>query len=164
MDNGLYKTNIKLKTGLIWEKARVCEQRQEYIGDIVLHYDINSPEKVAEFAVDALKINEEANEVVYMLCLNSKNKVISISEVSRGTVNASLLNPTEVYKRALVSNAVSIILLHNHPSGNPDPSIQDINISKDILSAGEILRIKLLDHIVIGDDYKHVSLKKQGLL
>lgn len=99
-------------------------------------------------------------EMFYIIMLNSKNEVLGIREVSVGDLTSSIVNPREVFKPAVKNSAKSIILVHNHPSGNPEPSRADILSTHRLIEAGEILDIGVLDHIIIGDrDY--ISLKKE---
>ena len=90
-------------------------------------------------------------EKIMLVCLNTKNEPINISTVSIGTLKNSLVSPREVFKTAILSNSNKIILAHNHPSGNPKPSQDDLNVTSRIVQAGYILDIELLDHIIIGD-------------
>ena len=87
-----------------------------------------------------------------LLMLNSKSKLLGESDISKGTVNASLVSPRELFIEALNKQAVSIILLHNHPSGDPTPSKTDFLLTKRVKEAGELIGIELLDHIIIGDN------------
>jgi len=98
-----------------------------------------------------------------ILSLDSRNNLIKISEISIGSLNANLVHPREVFKEAIQSLANSVILIHNHPSGDAIPSKDDIEITKQLMGAGEIIGISILDHIVIGNqDYK--SMKDKELL
>ena len=81
----------------------------------------------------------------------------------RGTINTSLVHPREVFKRALLNNASNIMVAHNHPSGDPNPSKEDIQITERLKEAGNLLGINLLDHIIVGED-KYISLKEKGVL
>lgn len=90
---------------------------------------------------------------MYMLCMNNKNELTSIFEISHGTVNSSLVGTREVYQKALLANAVSIIVMHNHPSGDVTHSFEDYEITKKLKAAGDILGVCLLDHIIIGTEY-----------
>ena len=103
--------------------------------------------------VDLYQLDIQAEEYVYMIAFDTKQKPLGVFEISHGTVNASVLNPREVYLKALLVGAVNIVLLHNHPSGDTSPSRADIQSTKRIKEAGEMLGIKLIDHIIIGDDY-----------
>ena len=98
-----------------------------------------------------------------VLMLDTKNKVIGINTVSVGTLSASLVHPREVFKPAIISNAAGIILAHNHPSGDPAPSREDIEISKRLSDAGKLLDIKVLDHVIISDG-NYASLREKNLL
>ena len=111
------------------------------------------PDDITEMMNDIFKANKQTEEICHILCLNQKMKVQGIFEVSRGTVNSSCLNPREIFMKALLCGAVSIIVVHNHPSGDTAPSKEDINVTKRIKKAGEIIGIGLLDHIIIGDGY-----------
>ncbi len=123
--------------------------------------DVRSPRSVANFYMESLRHLQ--NEKILMLSLNSKNQVIKEDTISVGTVSASLVNCREVFKLALKNNAVGIILLHNHPSGNPTPSRDDIDVTIEIIKASDLIGIKLLDHIVIGDG-KYISMKEQSII
>jgi DNA repair protein RadC len=123
---------------------------------------IRSPEDVARLAKRCLHMHEEPEEYMYMVCVNTKNRVIGVFEISHGTVNSSLVNAREVFQKALLANAVSIILMHNHPSGDVAPSKEDIDVTKRLMEAGKILGVQVLDHLIIGDAW--VSLKEKGYI
>jgi DNA repair protein RadC len=91
-------------------------------------------------------------EAFYVICLNASNKVIATSLVTLGILNSSLTHPREVFKPAILASAAAIIVAHNHPSGNPDPSQDDITITKQLKEAGKIIGIPLHDHIIIVDN------------
>jgi DNA repair protein RadC len=93
--------------------------------------------------------------------LNTKNQVIHKKTVFIGSLNASIVHPREVYKEALKRSAASIICIHNHPSGDPTPSREDIEVTKRLAECGKIIGIELLDHLIIGEQ-KYVSLKEKG--
>lgn len=97
------------------------------------------------------------------LYLDTKNQIIKKHMVSKGTLNASLVHPREVFNPAVKSSANSIILVHNHPSGDPTPSKEDETVTKNLVDAGELLGISILDHVVIGND-KFVSLREKGII
>lgn len=124
---------------------------------------LTTPDAVAKLAVDYIGLDTFAEECMYLLALNIKNHVNGLAEVSHGTLNTSLVHPREIYKYAMTMNAASIILIHNHPSGDPAPSIEDIEVTKKLKKAGDLLGIKLLDHVIIGDG-RFASLKEKGLL
>lgn len=113
----------------------------------------NSPENVYKLATKTLNLLEAAEEYVYLITLNNKNKLTGLFEVSHGTVNSSILSPREIYIRALLLGATNIIIFHNHPSGDPEPSKEDIRVTKRLKAAGELLGVELLDHLIVGDKY-----------
>ncbi|MEC0371137.1 JAB domain-containing protein [Paenibacillus chibensis] len=98
-----------------------------------------------------------------ILCLNTKNEPTALHQVSTGTLNASLVHPRETFKLAILANSASIIACHNHPSGQPDPSQQDVEITERLRDSGSLLGIDLLDHIILGAG-NFVSLKEKGLM
>lgn len=98
-----------------------------------------------------------------MMCFNTKQTLIRDCLMSKGTVNASLISPREIFLEALKYHAVNIALVHNHPSGDPSPSKEDCIITKKVASAGEIIGVRLIDHIIIGDN-SYISFKERGLL
>lgn len=111
---------------------------------------------------DLLGMDKSPQEELWAVYLDVKRRVVGLSMVSRGGLSHSVAEPAAVFRQAILSNACGIILAHNHPSGDPTPSVDDINVTKRIKEAGEILGIKLLDHIVVADTY--VSMKESGLL
>ena len=113
----------------------------------------NSPENVYKLATKTLNLLEAAEEYVYLITLNNKNKLTGLFEVSHGTVNSSILSPREIYIRALLLGATNIIIFHNHPSGDPEPSKEDIRVTKRLKAAGELLGVELIDHIIVGNYY-----------
>jgi DNA repair protein RadC len=102
-------------------------------------------------------------EQLIVCSLDTKNQPTNINVVSIGTLDSSLVHPRELFKPAILSNAASIIVAHNHPSGDPQPSSEDINITNRLKECGKILGIDLIDHIIIGDE-RFVSLKEKGIL
>lgn len=104
----------------------------------------------------------ETKEHFITLHLDGKNRIICIDQVSTGSLNQSIVHPREVFKTALLSSAAAILLLHNHPSGSPEPSREDREITRRLKEAGELLGLKVLDHIICGDGY--FSFVEMGLL
>lgn len=96
-------------------------------------------------------IADRDREIVVVLCLDTKNRLTCLNEAFAGTVNQSFANPREIFKVALLSNALNVILAHNHPSGDPAPSSDDERITQTVRQAGETLGIRLLDHIIVGN-------------
>lgn len=120
-----------------------------------------SPETVAEYYMEQMRHAEK--EQVLLLCLDTKAHLISQTVLSVGTANASLLSPREVFSYALKVHAIHIMVLHNHPSGDPAPSRQDMEITRRLSQTGELMDIPLIDHVIIGDN-KYMSFKEAGLL
>lgn len=116
---------------------------------------------VAMYYMDELRIQEE--EVVLLLLLDVKYHLLRSLELSRGTINFSAISPREIFKHALRNGAFCMILMHNHPSGDPTPSKQDVFITKEIQKAGDFMDMPLLDHIIIGDGI-YYSMKEKQIL
>ena len=108
---------------------------------------ITSPQDVAEIFIPLLA--DEVKENFIVVCLNSSNKIIKYEKISVGNLNSSVVHPREIFKTAIENNSASIILMHNHPSGNPEPSQTDISVTKRIAEAGKIMDIPVFDHIII---------------
>ena len=102
-------------------------------------------------------------EHLVVLLLNARNQVVARRTIYIGTVNSSAVRPAEVLRPAIRKNAPSIIVVHNHPSGDPTPSPEDVNVTRDLIAAGKLLDIELLDHLVIGEGGRFVSLKEKRL-
>jgi len=109
------------------------------------------------------KLKDKKKEQFLILCLDTRNNLIKLNTISTGTLDANLVHPREVFKEAIQSLASSIILVHNHPSGNPEPSDADIDITRRILETGKIVGIDILDHIIVADN-KSFSFKEKGLV
>ncbi len=103
-------------------------------------------------------------EHFWALALSTKNRLLRMVEVSVGSLNASIVHPRELFKEAVRVSAASIVVVHNHPSGDPTPSGADLQLTRRLAKAGEVLGIELLDHVVIGDGGAHVSLRDMGVL
>jgi len=125
--------------------------------------EISSPQDVSNFLMSKMKFLDK--ETFVILCLNTRNKLIDSSEIkiSVGSLNTNIVDPREIFKVALSKNAASIILAHNHPSGDPEPSDGDIEVTKRIVEAGKLIGIDVTDHVIIGEN-KFVSLKDRGLI
>ncbi len=125
--------------------------------------NIGSPADANKAIKAVLDLNNEAVEKFGFFSLNSKNAIIGLHIIGVGTLNATLVHPREIFKAAILNNAASIILFHNHPSGNPNPSPEDILLTSNLVAAGNLLQIPILDHIIIGE-YEFLSLKEKGLM
>ena len=120
-----------------------------------------SPDDVARLFMEDMRYLKK--EYFKILLLNVKNQLISMEEISVGSLNASIVHPREIFILPVKKSAASIILVHNHPSGDPTPSREDLEITERLVKAGELLGIKVLDHVIIGEG-KHLSLKEKGLI
>jgi len=120
---------------------------------------INSPEDVYRLLIPQLR--EQKKEYFISISLDTKNQVISKETISIGSLNANIVHPREVFKAALLASAAHIIVAHNHPSGDPTPSREDIDITRKLVETGNIMGISVLDHVIIGDG-RHFSMKEAG--
>lgn len=151
---------VKYKTVLTEDQKAVLE-KEISVNCPEVSRKMNSPESVVSLAKHFLRMHEQTEEYMYMVCLNTKLEMTSVFEISHGNVNSSIVGCREVFQKALLANAVSIILLHNHPSGDPKPSIEDIEVTRRLMEAGKILGVQVLDHLIIGRP-GYTSLKERG--
>ena len=121
---------------------------------------LDSPQLVFEYLRE--KIGKEKKEHFTIICLDIRNSLLA-DDVSIGTLSASLVHPREVFKKAILNNASHVVVAHNHPSGNPSPSEEDILTTKRLVEAGKILGIAVIDHIIVTQN-DFVSLKEQGVI
>lgn len=124
-------------------------------------YKIVSPKDAADLLMEEMRYLKK--EYLRVILLNTKNVVMTIKDVSVGSLNSSIVHPREVFTYAVKDSSSSIIICHNHPSGDPSPSEEDINITRRLSECGRILGIELLDHIIIGDG-TFISLKEKGII
>ena len=125
---------------------------------------ISSPDKVRDILEEVFELSELAEEVFILMCLDTKNKVTGLFKVSQGSLNASIVHPREIFKRALMQNSNAIVLAHNHPSGDVTPSGEDISVTRRLQEAGDILGIKVLDHLIVGAGGRYKSFKEDGII
>lgn len=139
------------------QKVRIKMVKEEE-----LDYGVNvikSPKDVYEMM--KLYMDSPTREMMVVICLDIKNQVNCINTVSIGGISSSIAHPREIFMPAILSNSVAIILSHNHPSGIPTPSQDDISLTKKMMEAGKILSIDVLDHVIIGDE-TYCSLREEG--
>ncbi|MGG0656443.1 RadC family protein [Rummeliibacillus pycnus] len=155
ISNGLTETQaIKLHSATLFHKKVLEDKAQN-------RFTIRSPQDAATYLMPHLSnLNQEHFVVLF---LNVKNEIIHRETVFIGSLNASIVHPREIFKTAVKYSAASIICSHNHPSGNPSPSPEDIEVTKRLQDAGLIMGVELLDHVVIGDS-QFVSLKEKGYM
>ncbi len=132
-----------------FEIGRRIESQSKWFSD----KKITTPADVAEIFIPLLR--DEVKEKFIVVCLNSANKIIKYEIISVGNLNSSIVHPREVFKVAIENNSANIIVLHNHPSGNPEPSKEDIRITGKLVEAGKIMDINVFDHLIIaGNSYR----------
>lgn len=139
--------------------AELCSRMSQHV-----HYDralLNSPERIAAYYMEPF--SQLKQEEMHLVFLDTKNRWIQEVLLTKGTVNASLVSTRELFIEALRYCAVHVVMIHNHPSGDPTPSAEDIAVTKKVKEAGELLDILLLDHIIIGDN-RYYSMKAAGCL
>lgn len=122
---------------------------------------IKSPEDISRLLMEEMR--HLRKEVFKVVLLNTKNHVVKTSNISIGSLTASIVHPREVFTEAVKAGCSGVIFVHNHPSGDPEPSSEDIETTNRLVGAGNILGIKVLDHVIIGDG-RYVSLKEKGLI
>lgn len=123
-------------------------------------FRVRSPEDVAILVSSEMAALDQ--EELRVVLLNTKNEVVRVVTLYRGSVNAAQIRVAEVFKEAVRQNAPSLVIVHNHPSGDPTPSPDDVAVTRELVAAGKLLDIEVLDHLVIGDG-RHVSLRRKGL-
>lgn len=122
---------------------------------------VTSPKDIAEMLMAEMKFLKQ--EVLKLVMLNTKNIVISIKDIFIGSLNTAVIHPREIYKEAIKNSSASIIICHNHPSGDPTPSKEDVDSTIRLKESGKIIGIDLLDHIIVGNN-KYISLKEKGII
>lgn len=121
---------------------------------------VKSPQDAVNLLTDMVALEQE---VMRTLVLDRKNRVLAIPTIYRGSLHTTVVRVNELFREAVRENAAAIIVVHNHPSGDPTPSAEDIAVTREIVQAGKILDIDVLDHVVIGSRQNFVSLKERGL-
>jgi len=154
------KETIKCYKPLLTEERMVSMQ-------VVSEYTVetsrlNTTELAAQFVRDVLHLDRQAEEYLYLLCFNARREVIALYELSHGSACWSICPVRELFQKALFANAVSILLVHNHPTGYSEPSVEDRKVTERVVTAGKILGIPLDDHIIIGEDY--YSFREHGMI
>ena len=125
--------------------------------------NVSTPEEVADLMEQVFDVSHADREVFAAFALNTKNKVVGAWVVSVGSLNASIVHPRELFKPAVMLSAASVVVSHNHPSGDPTPSGADIQLTRRLAKAGDALGIEVLDHVVVGDE-SIASLRDLGLM
>lgn len=125
------------------------------------NYNITNPKDAAYLVMEEMRWLKQ--EYLKVILLNTKNYVIKVKDVFIGSLNSSIVHPREIFLEAIKNNSYSIIICHNHPSGDPTPSKEDINVSNRIKECGKLIGIELLDHIIIGNGI-YISLKEKDIM
>ena len=160
----IFGTNVTKSQKLQFKQIKAVYEVLNVNEDITSYFTTGTRYTAPSQVYEAFRfLMEETKEMFICLHLDGKNKIVCIDLVSVGSLNQSIVNPREVFKTACLSNAAAIICIHNHPTGDPSPSSEDISITRRLKEAGEILSIKILDHIIIGDG-EYVSFVERGLL
>ena len=115
-----------------------------------IEYTIEDPDGVVRLA-KSLNLTGAAEEYLYLLCLNTKGKVMGVHEVAHGSLHMAAAHPREIFKRALLNNAASVIVMHNHPSGDVNPSHDDLEITRRLVECGALLSVPIVDHVIISE-------------
>jgi DNA repair protein RadC len=142
----------------VYEIQRIKQVIQEVEGGD--SYIVRSPQDGANVA--SKFIGDEDREVFFVMCMNTKNRVIAVHRCHVGGLNASLVVPREVFKSAILNNSASIIVSHQHPSQDIMPSREDIEVTKRLVECGKILGIEVLDHIIVNASSNYYSMKEKG--
>ena len=136
-------------------------KREDLDPEGLVPFDVKNPETVVKAIRTSVK--DKAKEHFKLILLNTRNRIIGLSTISIGTLTTSLVHPREVFKDAIVHSAASVVLAHNHPSGDPEPSEDDLKITKKLVESGKILGIEVIDHIIIGKNHFY-SFREKGLI
>ncbi|NMB41732.1 MAG: DNA repair protein RadC [Firmicutes bacterium] len=124
-------------------------------------HSLSSPREVADFLMEEMRYYRK--EYFKIVLLNTKNQVISVEDISVGSLNSTIVHPREIFNLPIRKSAASVILVHNHPSGDPSPSREDFEITERLVEAGKILGIAVLDHIIVGEG-EYISFKEKGFM
>lgn len=126
---------------------------------------LTTPEAIARFAVDLIRVGDDDREHFWVILLNARNRYLLHAEVAVGTLNSSLVHPREVFGPALREGAASLVVVHNHPSGDASPSPEDLVLTRRLLDTGNLVGIPLLDHVIIGNGSESwISMRAQSKL
>jgi DNA repair protein RadC len=142
------------ETASIYELSTLCRNTRGKPGP-----HINGPRDAHRLMRPLLRNADR--EHFFAVLLSTKNHVLAVELISVGSLSASIVHPREVFKRAIVRSAAAMLLVHNHPSGDLTPSAEDVELTRRLMSAGELLGIRVLDHLIVGE-HRYVSLREQG--
>jgi len=123
---------------------------------------VTSPDDVVQFMSE--RVEQALVEIFWVLYLNTRSRIVGCEEVTRGLLNSSLVHPREVFRGAIAAGAAAIIVAHNHPSGDPEPSAEDKLVTRQLVAAGKLLDIPVYDHLILCPNGQHISLLALGVL
>jgi len=148
----------------VMEKMYEIQQIKQVIKEVEgsEKHIVRSPIDAALVAAEI--IGDEDREVFLVMCLNTKNRIVAVHRCHVGSLAASIVHPREVFKSAILNNAMSIIVSHQHPSGDTTPSREDIEVTRRLIEAGKVLGIEVLDHLIVNAHAEFTSLKEKGYL
>ncbi len=149
------------KYSTILNSDKHCELVKEKSVNYQYDGNFNNPQSIYNMLCDVFQHDRKTEEYLYLLCFNTKFRLLVIFEVSHVTLNASLCSTREIFQKALLCNASNIVLAHNHPSGDIKPSKEDMQIYRKVKEAANIMGLPLLDNLIIGDSY--YSFMKNGI-
>jgi len=146
------------------KEVEVVVRRRFKLGEEPAPYDVglSEPGMVARMATEVLEYQDNESFLVFLL--NVKNKVIGYQEVARGGIDMCPVDPRMVFRAAVLEGASAIIVVHNHPSGDPAPSKEDLELTKRLRAGGELLGVLVLDHLIVGGDGTYCSLAEKGMM
>jgi len=142
----------------IYEIQRI---RQVIKEETVENNIVRTPEDGAKIARKF--IADDDREVFFVMCLNTKNKVVAVHRAHVGSLNASIVRPADVFKAAILNNSAFIVICHQHPSNDPSPTYEDIRVTERLVAVGKMIDIEVMDHLIIGGN-SFISLKEQGYI
>jgi DNA repair protein RadC len=162
--NTLFGTNVTAPQRLQLKQIKAVYEVLNVSEDVTGYFTTGTRYTAPQQVYQAFGfLMEETKEVFLTLHLDGKNRIVCVDLVSIGSLNQSIVHPREVFKTALLSNAAACLCIHQHPTGDPTPSSEDIAITRRLKEAGEIMGIKVLDHIIIGEG-EYLSFVERGLL
>lgn len=140
-------------------RLRLCQRR---VSGRTSCECLTTPKAAAEL-IEAI-LRHESTEVAGLLCLTARHTLIAYRELSRGTLDQTIIHPRDVFAAALLANASAVILGHNHPSGHPQPSVDDAAVTSRIVAAGVLMGVEVLDHIIVSTPFRYFSFREAGRL
>ncbi len=139
--------------GTILDDDGMCKLVKNKVIDYAGEENLDEPTKVYRLLRDVFQMDKQTEEYLYMLCMSGASRLLGVFELTHGTVNLTFVNNREIFQKALLCNASSIIIAHNHPSGQVKPSTQDFSVYRQVRQAADLMGIPLVDSIIVGETY-----------